>query len=230
MSGSNRPQVLGLVIITAATSGPEPRLQRLEIDAAGRVRRDVLDAIAGEGGGRRVGAVRAFRDEDDLALVAARFERRADAEQAAQLAMRAGLRAHRDAVHAGELEQPDGELVDHLQRALDRLLRLERVDVGEARQPRDLLVEARVVLHRARAEREQAEVDRVILPRQARVVAHRLGLAEARQGRSAAIALEAAEARSLALRRKLGEIDAGLLGACRSRRSAALRASARDCR
>ena len=67
------------------------------------------------------------------------------------------------------------------ERALHRLLRLQRVDVGKARQPRDLLVEARIVLHRARAEREQAEVDRVILPRQAGVVAHGFRLAEARQ-------------------------------------------------
>ena len=125
--------MFGLVIITAATSGPEPRLQRLEIDAACGVGRDVLDPVAGEGRGRGIGAVRAFRHQHDLALVAARFERGADAQQAAQLAMRAGLRAHRDAVHAGELEQPEGELVDDLQRALHRLLRLQRVDVGEAR-------------------------------------------------------------------------------------------------
>ena len=99
-------------------------------------------------------------------------------EQAAQFAMRARLRTHRDAVHAGEVEQPERELIDHLQRALDGLLRLQRVDVGKARQPRDLLVQARVVLHRARAEREQPEVDRIILARQPRVVAHRFGFAE----------------------------------------------------
>ena len=36
------------------------------------------------------------------AVLAARFERRLDAQDAAQLAMRAGLGRHRDAVHAGE--------------------------------------------------------------------------------------------------------------------------------
>ena len=61
----------------------EARLQRFEVDAAQRRRRDILDAIAGEGRGRRIGAVGAFGHEHDLALVAAGFERGADAEQAA---------------------------------------------------------------------------------------------------------------------------------------------------
>ena len=95
--------------------------------------------------------------------------------------MRARLRAHRNAVHAGEIDQPESQLVDDLQRALHRLLRLQRVDVGESRQARDLLVEARVVFHRARPEREETEVNRVILARQARVVTHGFGLAEAGQ-------------------------------------------------
>src|SRR3546814_1028244 len=79
--------------------------------------------------------------------------------------MRPRLGAHRDAVHAGEADQPEGEFVDHTERALHGIDGGERVDIGKARQPRDLLVEARVVLHRARAEREQPEVDRVILAR-----------------------------------------------------------------
>ena len=113
MSGSNRPQVLGLVIITAATSGPSRAFKCLQIDAAVLGRRDILDPIAAEGGGRRIGAVGAFGDQHNLARIAARLERRADAQQAAKFAMGAGLRAHRDAVHAGEVDQPRGELVDH---------------------------------------------------------------------------------------------------------------------
>jgi hypothetical protein len=56
-------------------------------------------------------------------------------------------------------------VIDDLERALHRIDRLERVDVGEAGQPRHLLVEARIMLHRARTEREEAEVDPVILAR-----------------------------------------------------------------
>ena len=93
---------------------PEPRLERVEIDPAGRVGRNVLDPVAGEGRGRRIGAVRAFGDEDDLALVAPRLERRADREQPAQFAVRARLGAHRDAVHAGQAHQPLAEPVDQL--------------------------------------------------------------------------------------------------------------------
>ena len=52
-------------------------------------------------------------------------------------------------------------------------------------QPRQLFVEARVVLHRARAERVEPAVDRVVLLRQPGEVAHDLRLAETRAGRSA---------------------------------------------
>ena len=84
-------------------------------------------------------------------------------------------------MHAGQLDQPDGEFVDHAERTLHRVDRLERVDVGKTGQPRHLLVEARVVLHRATAKREEAEVDAVILTRQAGVMAHGLGFGKARQ-------------------------------------------------
>src|SRR3546814_374509 len=113
--------------------------------------------------------------------LAALLERRLDAQYAAQFAMRPRLGAHRDAVHAGEADQPEGEFVDHTERALHGIDGGERVDIGKARQPRDLLVEARVVLHRARAEREQPEVDRVILAAEPRIMPHRLGLGEAGQ-------------------------------------------------
>ena len=71
--------------------------------------------------------------------------------------------------------------IDQFERALHRALRLQRMEVGEAGQPRHLLVEPRVVLHRARAERVEAAVDRVILLRQAREMPDDLRLAEARQ-------------------------------------------------
>ena len=104
--------------------GPEAGLQRGEIDAAGGGGGNILDLVAGEGGGGGIGAVGAFGDEHDLARVAARFERGADAQDAAQFAMRAGLGGHRHAVHAGQVDQPEGELVDQLERALHRFLRL----------------------------------------------------------------------------------------------------------
>ena len=189
---------------------PQPRLERLQVDAAVLGGRNVLDRKAGKGGGGRVGAVRAGRHEQDLAvLLALRIERRTNREDAAQLAMRAGLGAHRHGLHAGERDQPVGELVDHLKRALHRVYGRERVDVGEARQARHPLVEARIVLHRARAEREQAQVDRIVLTAEARIVAHRLRLGQAGQT-DLARTLEPAETRGPPGR--FAEIDAGSLG------------------
>src|SRR3546814_7380873 len=81
--------------------------------------------------------------------------------------------------------------------------------IGKAGHPRDLLVEARVVLHRAAAEREEAEVDRIILPRQTRIMAHRLGLAEAGE----ADRRGPCERAEIGGGRVLVEIDAGGLAA-----------------
>ncbi len=156
--------------------GAETRLELLQIHAALCGRGNILHLIAREGGSRRVGAVRALGHQHDLARIAARFERGADAQDAAQLAMRARLGAHRNAVHAGQLDQPEGKFVDYFERAAHRIDRLERVNVGKAGHPRDLLVQARIVLHRARTEREEPEVDRVVLPAEPRVVAHAFGL------------------------------------------------------
>ena len=60
------------------------------------------------------------------------------------------------------------------------------MDIREARQPGQLLVEPRVVLHRARAERVETAVDRIILLRKPREMPHYLRLAEPRQSDRAA--------------------------------------------
>jgi hypothetical protein len=104
-----------------------------------------------------------------------------DGQQAAQLAVGAGLGAQGHGRHASQGLQPMGQAVHQLDRALHRRLRLQRVDVGEARQARHLLVQARVVLHRARAQRIQRQVDGVVLLAQAHVVAHGFRLGQARQ-------------------------------------------------
>ena len=96
-------------------------------------------------------------------------------------------RGHGDGGHAGQGLQPVGQRVDQFQGTLNRPLRLERVDIAEARQPRQLLVQARVVLHRAGAERIQPAVDREILLRQAGVMPDHLRLAQARQADGATL-------------------------------------------
>src|SRR3569832_530955 len=120
--------------------------------------------------------------------------------------MRAGLGRHRHRRHAGQGGQPLHQVGDEFEHALHRLLRLERVDVAEARQPRHLLVEARVVLHRAGAERIEPGIDRVVHARQAHIVTDYLRLREARQTDRPLEAL-AAEARLAHLH--VGDVDAG---------------------
>src|SRR5580704_19443260 len=53
--------------------------------------------------------------------------------------------------------------------------------VGESGKTRDLLVEARIVLHRARTERIDLRVDRIVVSGEADVMAHRLRFSQARE-------------------------------------------------
>ena len=68
------------------------------------------------------------------------------------------------------------------------------------------LVEARIVLHRARPERKQPGIDAVIHLAQAHVVAHGFGLGQARQA-DRVLALQSAETRRERFR--FVEVDAG---------------------
>ena len=116
--------------------GTEPRGERRDIDSTFGGGGNVLDRVAGKGGGGGVGAVRGFGDQDDLAgALALRLQRGLNRQDAAQFAMRAGLGTHRHRMHPGQHHQPMRELMDHLQRALHRIDRLKRVDVREPGQP-----------------------------------------------------------------------------------------------
>jgi hypothetical protein len=84
------------------------------------------------------------------------------------------------------------------------------MNVAEAGQPRHFLVEPRIVLHRARAERIGVRIDRRVHARQAHVVANRFRLGEAGKAASAG-AFKRPEARLC--RRRRVDVDAGHLGA-----------------
>src|SRR5688500_13116675 len=119
-----------------------------------------------------------------------------------------GPGAHRHRRPAGRRRQPAADEIDQLETALHRVDRLQRMDVGKARHPRHLLVEAGIVLHRARPAREKAKIDRIILARQASVVPYRLRLAE--PGKSyLAVALHSTEPRRVWV--EVREIVAGLV-------------------
>ncbi|MNE45844.1 hypothetical protein D3C80_1401520 [compost metagenome] len=143
-------------------------------------------------------------------MLALGFVGGADGHQAAQLAVRAGLGRQGHRRHARQGRQPMGQLVHQLQRALNRRLRLQRVDVREAGQTRHLLVQTRVVLHRARAQRIDGQIDGVVLLAQAHIVAHGLGLGQAGQT-DRVLANQVAQVRAVG--GGLGQIDAGLVPA-----------------
>src|SRR5262245_35218643 len=84
------------------------------------------------------------------------------------------------------------------------------MNIGKARQARQLLIEARVMLHRARAERIDSGIDCVVLPGKPYVMAHCLRLAQARKPRRL-LPLERAE--PVFERHGLVEIHSGIFRA-----------------
>ena len=167
--------------------------------------------IADKGGGGGIGAVGGGGNQNGGATgVAARLMRRLDRQDAAQFAMGARLGAQRHGRHAGQGLQPVGELVHQRQSPLDGGNGLQGVDVGEARQARHLLVEARIMLHGARAERIQGQVNGVIGLGQAHIVTHRLWLGQTGQT-YLALAHQILQIILGIVGRKVRQIDAGLV-------------------
>src|SRR6185312_6868367 len=144
----------------------------------------------GRGGG--IGAMGRFRHQDAGPRLAARRDGGTDGQKPAQFAMGARLGRHGHRRHAGQGRQPCHQLRDQFQRALGGGLRRQGMQVAEARQPRHLLVQARIVLHGAGAERIKPAVDGIVHARQPHIVAHHFRLAEARQA-DGAVAAQAAQ-------------------------------------
>ena len=158
--------------------------QRLELDVAVRIHRDLAHHAAAHGRGRRIGAVRGLGHDDLVALeVPARAVIGADHGDAGEFPVRAGHGRERDALHPGHFLQHLLQLVHAGEEALAVRLGPERVARQELRQHRVLVAGLGVVLHRARAERVEVRVDGEVQLREAREVAHRLELADFRQRR-----------------------------------------------
>ena len=115
--------------------------------------------------------------------LAAVGEVRAHEHEAGELTLRAGGRLERDRVEPAHLGEDLLEAPHELERALRGLLLLVRMEVAEARQVDDPLVHARVVLHRAGAERVEARVDAEVAVGESREVADELGLRDLGQPR-----------------------------------------------
>ncbi len=157
------------------------RAQVVDVDAALVVGPDLDDLVARHRHRRRVGAVRGVGREDAVAVLAAGLVVGAREQHAGQLALGAGRGVQRDVRQAGDLCERALELPHQLQRALRAGRRLQRVQAGVARERGDALVQLRVVLHRARAERIEPLVEVEVLGRERRVVADDLGLGDLRE-------------------------------------------------
>ena len=171
-------------------------------------RRDFVHGKSRERCSRGIGAMRGRGHEDPRTFLAARRDGRANGQQPAQFAMGASLRAHRDRGHGRQRRKPAHQLGDEHQRALCGLLRLQWVEIAETREPRHLLVETRIVLHRARAERIEAGVDRIVHARQAHIVADNLWLRQSREPNRPLAAQIAQRAARYFRRRNIDAADA----------------------
>src|SRR6185437_16384817 len=100
-----------------------------------------------------------------------------------ELAMSAGRGLERDRLHAGDFKQAILQQLDNFERSLRKRFGLIRMSLGNAFEARDKFVHARVVLHRATAQRIHTEIDRVIPGGEAREVANDLNLAQLGQRR-----------------------------------------------
>ena len=137
--------------------------------------------VAVERGAGGVGAVRGVGDQHLAPLLAALLVVGADHHDPRQLALGAGRRLERHAVHPADLGELALELPGELEEALQQGHGLHRVRRGKASQSRDLLVDLRVVLHRAGAERIEAEVDRGVPGREPREVPDHVHFGELRE-------------------------------------------------
>ena len=164
------------------------RAQVVDVEVAAGVGGDLLELVAGHRHARGVGAVRRVGGDDRVATgaLADVLEVGAHQHQSGQLALRARGRLQRAGVEPSHLLQDFLQPPHQLECALRALLLLMRVQILEAGQHREPLVDARVVLHRAAAERVEAGVDSEVARRELGEVAHELGLGEpGRRGGSA---------------------------------------------
>src|SRR3546814_11478531 len=100
------------------------------------------DVCSSDLGGRGVGAMRAFGDEQHAPVLAARFERCLDAKDAAKFAMCTRLRRHGDAMHPRKRDQPFDQVVYHRVAAFHSFLQFARVVVGDSQRPSALFIYA----------------------------------------------------------------------------------------
>ena len=121
--------------------------------------------------------MRRIRDQKLFARIALRLKQRADQQNTGELAMRARRRLQRDCVHAGDLSQDLLKRPHDFENTLRERFRLIGMRPRQAFDARYLLIHARIVFHGAGAQRIQAQIDGVVVGREAREMANRFHFA-----------------------------------------------------
>ncbi len=161
------------------------RAQVLDVDVPACIGLDVRQLVAGHRHARRVRPVRGVGDHDFATplVLSSLGEVRVHQHQAGELALRARRGLERDGVEPGDLGQRLLELDAETQRSLHAILLLERVEIAEPGQRGQPFIHARVVLHRARAERVEAGVNAEVARRELGEVTEQVRLGDLRKAR-----------------------------------------------
>ena len=159
------------------------RPQVVHLDPAALVGRDLDRLVAGHRDRGRVGAVGGVGSEDPGPSFAAIGVEGAGQQQPRELAVGAGGGLQADVRQATDLAQRLLQQPHQLQRPLGPARVLGGVQAGVAGQRRHTLIQTRVVLHRAGAERVEAAVEVEVAAREPVVVADDLRLGDLRQRR-----------------------------------------------
>ncbi len=157
------------------------RFQGGQIDHAAAIAAQVFDLVADHGGGGGIGAVGGVRDQHLLARVALGFQIGAHEQDSGEFAVGSGGGLEGDGIHAGDFDELIGERLHDAQRALGVLLGLIGMGSGNSVEARDDLVDARIVLHGAGAERIHAVIDGVVPGGKAGEVADDFNFADFRE-------------------------------------------------
>ena len=137
-------------------------LEGRQVDQPARVARYLHRLVAGEGDRSRVRPVGRVGDDDLLPSVAVLRVERAHDQQPGQLPRGAGRRLEGAPRHAGQLAEGSFEPPHELERPLDRLLGLMRMQPLEPGYGTGCLRDLRVVRHGTRPQRIEPCVDAVI--------------------------------------------------------------------
>ncbi len=162
----------------AGDAGRKIPFQFLQVQAAVRAAFERRDPVAAHGRRGGIRAVARIGRQHDVPLLAPLPKILSGDHEPRQLAVGSGRRRHAHRREPGDDGKRALQFVHELQVALHGRRGQKRVTVPEGGEPGEDLVQPRVVLHRAAAQRVEGVVDAQIAARQGGVVADRLAFAD----------------------------------------------------